>query len=113
MDRLINPKTKLQAEYLSRIEEVASKINDVPRESEKKIESIVNNLVPNYATSNNVEIPKGMVFLSPSGEFIADEEPQEEEDSMNLFSKFRRIKNKLMDPKDIVYRKIKKENEDT
>jgi hypothetical protein len=113
MDRLINPKTKLQAEYLSRIEKAASKINDVPSESEKKIESIVNNLVPNYATNNNVEIPKGMVFLSPSGEFIADEEPQEEEDSINLSSKFRRIKNKLIDPKNIVYRKIKKENEGT
>jgi hypothetical protein len=54
-----------------------------------------------------------MVFLSPSGEFIADEEPQEEEESTNLSSKFKRIKNKLIDSKDIVYRKIKKESEGT
>jgi hypothetical protein len=114
IDRLQNPDTKLRADYLSRLEKAAAKVGDLPKPQEKKIEDVINSLVPNYAPKNNIEVPKGKIFLSPSDSYIDVQKPEEdEEESMDLLSRFRRLKNKLMSPEEISYRKVKREREES
>jgi hypothetical protein len=114
IDRLKNPETKLRADYLSRLEKATAKVGDLSKPQEKKIEDVINSLVPNYAPNNNIEVPKGKIFLSPSDSYIDVEEPQEdEEESMDLLSRFRRLKSKLMRPEEISYRKVKKESKES